>query len=104
MTETIVYKFGLRPPVFNTEIVHQQLRLAHTYRNDLTHIERARRAAVREIMSAHAEVRELDTKLTTAKRQLETAIAAVSEHKKREKTRGSPPRRRRRRADETSGH
>ena len=90
MTETIVYKFGLRPPVFNTEIVHQQLRLAHTYRNDLTHIERARRAAVREIMSAHAEVRELDTKLTTAKRQLETAIAAGSEHKKREKTRQVP--------------
>lgn len=90
MTETIVYKFGLLPPEYNAEIVHRQMHLAHVYRNDLTHIERARRAAVREIMSAHAEVRELDVKLAAAKQALETAIAAVSEHKKRERTRQVP--------------
>jgi hypothetical protein len=66
------------------------MRLAHAYRNDLTHLERARRAAVREIMSAHSAVRELDEKLAATKQALEHALAAVNAHKKREKTRKVP--------------
>ena len=42
-----VYKFGCASPSEGADVVHEQLRLAHQYRNQLVEIERGRRAAIR---------------------------------------------------------
>lgn len=46
---TLVYQYGLLPPIENADIVREQMRLAHRYRNTLVEIERGRRAAVRAL-------------------------------------------------------
>lgn len=89
--ETIVYKYGLLRPTQNADLVERQMRLAHNYRNDMTHIERARRAAVRELLAEHDEVRQIDEKLGLAKKALELALEAVAKHKGKERTRKVPP-------------
>jgi|JI10StandDraft_1071094.scaffolds.fasta_scaffold118627_2 hypothetical protein len=57
---TLVYRFGLLPPHENDALVRSQMRLAHRYRNDLVQIERARRAAVRDVARAAPEVARLE--------------------------------------------
>lgn len=42
-----VYKYGCLAPATNASLVHDQMRAAHRYRNQLVEIERARRAAMR---------------------------------------------------------
>jgi len=44
-----VYKYGLLPPTQNINLVRDQFRAAHEYRNLHVEIERGRRAAVREL-------------------------------------------------------
>lgn len=44
-----VYQFGLRAPTDGADLVRDQLRAAHAYRNDLVAIERGRRFALRAI-------------------------------------------------------
>ena len=44
-----VYKYGCLAPTLNAQLVHEQIRAAHRYRNQLVEIERARRAAMREL-------------------------------------------------------
>ena len=46
---TRVYQFGLRDPIENASLIAEQLLAAHRYRNELTAIERARRAAMRAL-------------------------------------------------------
>ncbi len=55
-----VYKYGLLPPTGGAEKVREQILLAHRYRNDLTQIERGRRAAIRAAMSEHGNVAVLE--------------------------------------------
>lgn len=43
-----VYRYGCLAPTENAQLVHDQMRAAHRYRNQLVEIERARRAALRE--------------------------------------------------------
>ena len=47
---TKVYKYGVRPPTKNADIVHEQMRLANRYYNCLVVIERERRQAVRDAL------------------------------------------------------
>lgn len=65
-----VYEYGLLPPTVNADLVDQQMRDAHRYRNMLTEIERARRTRVREIMSSHQDMAPLQQQIDelTAKR------------------------------------
>lgn len=55
-----VYQYGLLDPTEGAEIVDEQIRLAHRYRNLLTEIERDRRARVREILAAHPDIEPLE--------------------------------------------
>ncbi len=52
----MVYRFGLLPPTEQADEVRRQMRLAATYRNTLTEIERARRVALREVDAKHGDV------------------------------------------------
>ena len=52
---TLVYKYGLRRPTANADLVDEQMRLAHRYQNRLIEIERARREAVRAVFSKRDE-------------------------------------------------
>lgn len=51
MSSVYVYRYGLSHPITNLDLVYDQLRAAHRYRNTLVEIERGRRAAVRQILS-----------------------------------------------------
>lgn len=59
---TLVMKFGLLPPTLNADVVNEQLRLAHNYRNALIQVERERRRLTREAEAPYG-VRELEGKL-----------------------------------------
>lgn len=73
-----VYEYGLLPPHQNSELVLDQMRLAHRYRNMLTEIDRERRLKVREIMSSHQDMVPLQAQIdeiTTARNAAREAIA-----------------------------
>jgi hypothetical protein len=72
-----VYEYGLLPPKVNAALVDDQMRLAHRYRNLLVEIELERRAAVRAILGAHADVAPLESELAAAILELETARADI---------------------------
>lgn len=67
---TMVYQYGLLPPVHGEEIVRSQLRATHDYQNDLVAIERGRRSALRAIDDASDEVREAALILRAAIRNM----------------------------------
>lgn len=60
---SLVYKFGLLDPTFNADLVDEQMRLAHRYRNILVEIEHERRATYLEVMAAHPDVGPLEQQL-----------------------------------------
>ena len=47
---TIVYKYGLRPPTLNADLVDEQMQLNHEYHNELRRHEGTRRDEVRQIL------------------------------------------------------
>ena len=53
--QTLVYKYGLATPHENLDKVLDQMLLAHRYRNTLTEIERARRAAERRLIASSSQ-------------------------------------------------
>lgn len=53
---TIVYRYALHAPHEGADLVHEQMRLAHDYRNELVAIERARRAALRAVDASVGDV------------------------------------------------
>src|SRR5271157_5906341 len=54
-----IYEYGLLPPTVNAELVDDQMRAAHRYRNVLVELERERRTRVRAILSGHADTEPL---------------------------------------------
>ena len=72
-----VYKYGLLPPIQNADLVRDQLRLAGRYRNTLVEIERARRAALRPVLSAHGDMPALQAAVAAAQAELNAALAAI---------------------------
>lgn len=79
-----VYEFGLLDPTMNANLVDDQMRAAHRYRNLLVEIERSRRDAVRGALSAHpavepleAEVQSLSKDREALRDQIRRANAAV---------------------------
>lgn len=83
----MVFKYGLRGPTMNEELVRQQMRAAHDYRNALVEIERARRAAVRSVMTADGAVGEAERALGEAEAALQSALAAVADARKKTRSR-----------------
>ncbi len=80
-----VYKFGLLPPVAGHDLIEAQLRASHELRNDLTSIERGRRAyerdAIRRIapdlLELEQAARDADEACAAADREIRAARAAT---------------------------
>lgn len=60
MSKVKVYRFSLLPPHENHDLVREQMRLVHRYRNILVEIERGRRTAVREVLSSYEHIKILE--------------------------------------------
>jgi hypothetical protein len=85
----LVYKFGLLRPVDNATMVHQQVRAAHDYRNDLTMIERGRRAAIRSVLESEPDVAAALTGARAARALLDAALAVVASARASARTRAA---------------
>jgi transposase len=84
-----VYRFGLLRPTQNSDLVYEQLRAAHLYRNKLTEVECARRAALRELLSAQGDTKALEIAVEVAERIELEAVKTIrdarsSTHKRSE--------------------
>lgn len=77
---TVVYRYGLEPPCKNVELIWEQMRLAHRYRNLLCEIERNRRVVAREIEERHAV--ELDG-VWAAIKMLEAEASSLPKNQRR---------------------
>lgn len=62
---TRVYQFGCKPPVSGADVVREQIRAAHDYRNDLVAVERGRRHALRVLLDT-PEVHEAEALVKAA--------------------------------------
>lgn len=78
---TKVYRYGLLAPTENAGLVHEQMVLAHRYRNRLVEIERERRAKLRELDTCATQI--LSERVTVAKEALDDLVARVAREKAR---------------------
>lgn len=84
---TIVYKYGLLPPTAHGDVVRDQMRTAHRYRNDLIAIERGRRDASRALMAAMPALEPLQFAIDEAESILQTALKSQSSTRAQSRTR-----------------
>lgn len=77
----MVFRYGLLAPTENDDLVREQLRLAGKYRNTLIEIERGRRAALREVLSAHGDVATMERAVGEAERAEVAAASALSKER-----------------------
>ena len=82
-----VYRYGLLAPTEGAEVVREQMRLACAYRNELTAIERGRRAAARALMLDQPDVVRLEAAVAEAEGEVVAALAILK--KQRAKTRSA---------------
>lgn len=74
--KTINYVYGLRAPVANANLVAEQMRLAHVYRNRLCEIELARRAATDALLlELCPRLVEVDAAIQSADEEIEQLLA-----------------------------
>lgn len=84
-----VYRYGLLRPTESLDLVRQQMRAAHKYRNTLVEIERGRRAASREAMATLGNVTAQEAAVAAASARVQTAVTTLraeraSTHKRSE--------------------
>ncbi len=72
-----VYEYGLRAPTLGADIVAEQMKLGHRYRNKLVEIERQRRERIRVIMASHPDAAPLEAELADLVTQRATARDAI---------------------------
>jgi transposase len=84
-----VYRYGLLAPTENAELVREQMRLAHRYRNTLTEIERGRRAALRQVLTEMGDLHQFEAAFTAAKATEDQARKCLKAA--RAKSRGKAP-------------
>lgn len=72
-----VYRYGLLAPTENEAIVREQIYLAHKMKNTHVEIERGRRSALREVVSAPPDVEAAANVLAAAHREERAAIEAI---------------------------
>lgn len=87
----IVFKYGLKDPTLNEQIVKTQLRLAHQYRNKLIEIERQRRKLLRDAYSSVGDIPTLETEAKQASENVRKTLAELKSHKASTRTRKVPP-------------
>jgi transposase len=92
----LVYRYGLRPPCENVDLVSDQIHLAHQYYNKLIEIERDRRKKVRAIMGVHPTVEPLEEEATAKKAVVDAAIADLRATHRASRSRSSTKEQRKR--------
>src|SRR5258706_9141655 len=80
-TPTRVYSYGCLPPTAGADLVEEQIRLAHRYRNKLVEIERKRREIVQQAQAEIGDICALRVAAETLKAEKETAVAALKAKK-----------------------
>lgn len=86
-----VYRYGLLPPIENAEMVRDQMRLAHHYRNTLTEIERGRRSALRACHSTVGDIHALEKARDEAEAEHRAALDVVLRSKARTRSFSATP-------------
>lgn len=86
----IVYRYGLHAPHDGADVVYEQMRLAHRYRNVLVEIERGRRAAVRAVELAAGDMPSAMRALDAAKLVEEAAYRVVASRRATTRKRDEP--------------
>lgn len=75
---SIIFRYGAREPVQNAEAVHEQMRLAHRYRN--SHVERElerRRRIAAAMRESSPELVGVESSIESAEKELENAVSSV---------------------------
>lgn len=72
-----VYEYGLLPPTLNHELVLEQMRSAHRYRNTLVEIERERREAVAKALASHVDVEPIAAEVAVLVAERETTFGEL---------------------------
>ncbi len=80
---TLVYRYGLRAPIDGAEVVEDQFRAAHRYRNVLVEIERRRRDRLRAIEAEDLTVAGLHAAMQAAQHDLDMALEVARLARKR---------------------
>jgi hypothetical protein len=87
---TKVYKYGLLAPTENVELMRQQMRLAHAYRNKLVEFARAERGELRAIELAHGNIAALVAAAKVAADAAAQAYDAMKQHRATTRGRAVP--------------
>lgn len=88
---SIVYKFGSKAPHENFELVEEQLRLAHNYKNALVECELDRRKRVEELLlELFPDFVATEKDIAVCEAELEEAVTVVNQYKSRELTQKVP--------------
>lgn len=85
--QTKVYRYRLKPPAENRDIVTQQMRLAHRYYNKLIEIERVRRFTVRALYDQRSDLSKLKAETEERQGALEEAEASIREMRQQSRSR-----------------
>ena len=78
----LVYSSGALAPIQNSQLVDEQLRKAHNYRNVLVKLERDRREAMHASLSNRPELQAAESAHQTAMQLLQEKMAAVKSSRK----------------------
>lgn len=87
---TKVYKFWLRPPHENADLVRKQIRLAHEYRNKLVELARAERGELRALEGTYGNIAAIRATADAAKTACDEAYFAIKAHKQGSRKRSVP--------------
>lgn len=87
MTQQLVYRYGLRPPTAHADVVLDQMRRAHRYRNMLIEISRGHRDAQRSVIGAVPAVVAATERAVLASETLATVEAQMGQEHVRARAR-----------------
>lgn len=83
----LIYKYGLLPPTINAELVNDQMRAGHHYRNTLVEIERERRRRISEVMSSHEDTEPLVAEISRLAKERDDAREQIKRTRAKAKAR-----------------
>lgn len=87
----IAYRYGLRAPTQGADLVAEQMRAAHRYRNRLVELERVRRAKMRELEAGDGRLCALAEECQALDAEVLRLVEAIKEHRQQTRTRTEPP-------------
>lgn len=89
-----VYQYGLLGPTSNADMVLDQMRKAHVYRNLLTEIERARRDQIHQAMTAHPDMAPLQAEIDALVAERDAARQQLLRNRRATRSRSDSPQQR----------